>query len=134
MADNNIIRYAGDTYPTTIIIKVNGIPVDLSKDWQVDLRYKDGGVLRIVDCVIADPHSGLVYIYPHSRVENAGYELTPDKFVTDDEATADPSKVSNQCWTSAGEYEYSVVRHKKFGTYEEKMTHLVGKIKILEAV
>jgi len=135
MANTDIVRYAGDTYPTAVRIKINGVPVDLSAGWLVDLRYKDGNTIHIIDCAIEDAYNGLVHVYPHARLESDTTRLTNDQFVTDKEAAADATLTSNQVFTSGpAEYVYRVVRHKKYTNYEETMTHLSGVIKILEAI
>ena len=122
MAKSDIVRYAGDTYPNSIVLKVNGVPIHLSSDWDYELRYKDGDQIRVIDCVIADAENGILYIYPHSRLETDP-KLFPNDF-----------NDNNKCWTKAGEYPYRLLRKKNFNGYVEQMTHLVGIIKILEAI
>jgi len=217
----NIVRYAGDTYPTKVVIKINGVPIDL-KGWDVNLRYMDeNDNVRVVDCKIADPESGKVLIYPHDRPDYNRIEsdsdvidIAPSEFVTNsmlymydrlrylsvteaeiqsylnndgtmsgndilvklqaqrpladqnsitrvvaaiDNAIAHYAENSNvfsqdvlnsytitinnlpteanQCWTVGGmEFPYRIVRRKQFGDYEEAMTHVVGKVIILNAV
>ncbi len=166
--ENDIVRYSGDTYPNKSIIKIGGVPVDID-GWEVQVRYREPGsdIIRIVDCVITDPHKGRLSIYPHSRPstpptpvawqnQNMDYKLEPGMFVSDemdmnnlhallkdpnvdmageDETSDKNTRTSNQCWDDgAKEYDFSIVRVKRFGNYEEVMTHNTGKIRILDRV
>jgi len=131
----DITRYAGDTWPTKTIIKVNGVPIELS-GWDVNLRYRNkDGEIRIVDCVILSAKDGKVAIYPHDRAETDPEK--PER-ITDQMQRENPELVSNQCWTkdeAGNEYEYSIIRKKVFNGYEEVMTHAAGGlIKILDRV
>jgi len=132
MEKQDIIRYEGDTYPEVLYLKVNGVAIEIEDGWDIVLRYLDGDIVRVIDCVVADDQLGIIYAYPHSRLESED-PLTPDNFVCDKEATQD--RPSNQCWTTPNkEYEYSLVRYKTYGTYVEQMTHQTGTIKIMRAV
>ena len=92
---NNIIRYAGETMPSKSVIKLQGVPLDVSDDWRIEVRYKvppntvlPGGygiatvpTELVIDAVIVDSHNGKFNIYPHARM--VGDEpLTPDKYIT----------------------------------------------------
>ena len=64
----NRIRVAGDTYPETVNIKVNGTPVNLS-GYTVQLQYEEvqptGDVLAItIEGVISPRLTGLVKFHP----------------------------------------------------------------------
>ena len=73
--NTDIVRYAGDTYPTKIELTLNGIAMNLD-GWsvicrvEVPLRNADGvivNVLQIIDCVITDSSLGKVSLYPNAR-------------------------------------------------------------------
>ncbi len=131
---NNITRYAGDTYPDKSIIKVQGVPVDIT-GWDVNLRYRDDtGTTMVVDCVVTNGKEGRIAIFPHSRREDE--EPITDR-ITDEMASHNDDLTSNQCWTLADinkEFPFSIVRKRRFGDYEEIMTHNVGIVSILERV
>jgi len=139
---NDIVRLAGDTYPTKVRLKINGIPVDIT-DWTILLKYKDNnGVTKIVNCIISDATSGLILIYPHAS--NAGEELlTYPDFISHDMALKDPSLVANQVWDedeSSSIYPYHIVRVRAFDSamkgsdnkYIEEQTHLTGRVVLLD--
>ena len=130
----NIIRRAGDTYPSKAFIEVNGVPVNLD-DWHVDLVYKKPitGTQDyeewVINGVITDHKKGIVNFYPHGRLYNdykaADYvPLTPSNFIMTGEAGA------NQVWDTneaSGAYPFYILRWRKFeDNYIEEMTHNVG--------
>jgi len=84
MATNlsDIIRPAGDTYPSKTTIRINGVPIDLT-GWNVDVRYKKGAEEYIIDCVITDNKNGRVNIYPHG-VKKIDHDeiLDPKLYIT----------------------------------------------------
>ncbi len=133
--EQNIIRYDGDTYPNKTILKIGGVPVDL-RGWDIQLRYKgEDGFMRIIDCVVTGGSDGKVNIYPHDKAESDNGILLPSEYISDQMEADNPDKVSNQCWNKgAAEYSFSLKRRRKFGDYEEIMTHSVGKIIIMESV
>ena len=67
---DNIVRYAGDTYPEKEILKTNGVPIDIN-GWDVVFRYNKEGTIREIDCKINRSYKGQVIIYPHDRDANA---------------------------------------------------------------
>ncbi len=142
LKSKNIVRYAGDTYPTKIYIKVNGVPIDLHK-WNVDLRYKTAdGRKMVVSCDQLKATEGLVGIYPHAREYASNTDLYDEnKRVpfskhesTESQAaeTEDDSIAPNQVWDEGeggNEYPYAVVRWRRYEDgYIEEMTHASGKI------
>ena len=142
---NDIIRYAGDTYPTKTEIQINGIGINIDK-YNVDLRYiKPDGSVYIVDCVKMDSARGLIGVYPHARRcdscdrYNEALRLTPDRFESNESQNAETNNdgiAPNQVWDEdeAGQvYRYSIVRWRQFEDgYIEEMTHASGKIILLD--
>ena len=130
MADTNsdIVRKAGDTYPSKSVITVNGVPIDLT-DWTVDARYMKDGVEWVINCVITSPKKGLVSIYPHGRVRSlipAGDVLHPTDYVMSGDVG------SNQVWDedeADTTYPFYIVRLRTYTDgYVEEMTHNSGSI------
>ena len=138
---SDIVRIAGDTYPSKSIVSINGIPIDLT-GWNVDVRYRKDNKEWIVNCVISDPLNGLVNIYPHGRKKEdipQGSRLLPDDFVTAESrefwiegnggnATGAPE--INQVWDEdekSSKYPFYLVRYKEYEEgYLEEMTHTTG--------
>jgi hypothetical protein len=153
----SVVRYAFDTYPITLSMKVDGNAIDLT-DWTVRLDYEelqlDGITLKPVrvNGYIIRPTHGDVKFYP--RIDNSN-DLT------------DPlNPVPYKAFTLPGRHKFSVIRTKKFferaqngqyvfidGQYViydpnnpehqhlyryelfiEEMTHITGIIEILDRV
>jgi hypothetical protein len=139
--ESNIVRRAGDTYPTKVTLKIGGVPINLD-EWRVELRYKDtNGLIKVIDGLPSDVREGKILIYPHAR--NTDDEpLAYEDFISNDMEgkdipDTDPTEqygASNQVWDedeANHEYPYHVVRLKKYGEYIEEQTHIVGKIQLL---
>ena len=141
---NNIIRYAGETYPSKSTIKIKGTPMNLEDGWRVEIRYKvpTGTTLPnghgeateetelVIDGVLTDPQIGKFNIYPHARLVGDNI-LTPENYITSevrekliDAAGGDDTGIPhiNQVWdddevAAAGgslEYPFYSVRVKDF--------------------
>ena len=115
---NNIIRYSGETQPSKSTIKINEIPMDLSDDWSIEIRYKvpantelPGGqgtatetTELVIDGVLTDPIRGKFSIYPHARVRYIdGKETAPitpnDYMTTEARAKIIQDKIDNEDMT-----------------------------------
>lgn len=135
---DNLVRYAGDTNPEKMILKINGAAIDL-EGWNVVFRYNKDGLIREIDCSLMASNTGEILVHPHDR--GVGEPNIIAK-ITDDMAFEDNSLTSNQCWTkdeSDRIYDFSVIRKRKFNDgldveYEEQMTHRTGKIILLSRV
>jgi len=134
--DTDIIRMAGDTWPTKDILKIGGVPINLT-DWNVELRYKDElAVIHVIDCIISDPKGGSILIYPHARL--VGDEPLEFKDYISAEMISDTTNTFtsddvNQVWDedeANNKYSFFIVRWKGFGFYREEYTHTVGKIEL----
>ena len=146
-----IVRFAGDTYPNTIVIKINGVPIDIT-GWHIFMTFKEvGGTTRkVVDGIVSNPREGRVKFYPFCRNENEP-PLAFKDFVTDQmQIAAAGAMTSNQCWNIPNKnYTFSVKRKRIYDApkwneynngqysdidFEEVMTHLVSNIYILDSV
>jgi len=143
-SNNNIVRRAGDTFPVKVVIKINGVPIDLT-GWEIELRYrKQDGTVMVVDGMIYDYAAGKVLIYPHARLKGILPKLTPSDFVsselvgtvipgTEDEVYT--TEMVNQVWDedeANSEYPYHIVRLRNYNGYVEEQTHITGKIQLLD--
>jgi len=126
---SDIVRAAGDTYPSKTVIKIGGVPVDL-RGWHVDLRFKKDNEEWVINCMITDQRAGKVSIYPHARRRVD---------ITDPEVILNPSEYkmtgedgANQVWDevdAGAHYPFYIVRWKTFDDgYTEEMTHTTGHV------
>jgi len=142
VTSSDIIRRAGDTYPTKSVIKINGVPIDIT-GWEVEVRYKTSNGTKVIDCIKNDAKNGKVLIYPHARDEGADKLSTKD-YISNDMVGKDIPNTSpvrqyeqadvNQVWDEDEEnkeYPFYIVRWKKFDNYIEEHTHNVGTIRLL---